>query len=46
MNNRLLCATALTAALAAPAFAQEGPLKIGASLPLTGNFSVAGQKHQ
>jgi len=46
MNRRLLCATALTAAIAAPAFAQDGPLKIGASLPLTGNFSVAGQKHQ
>ena len=46
MNNRLLCATALTAAIALPALAQEGPLKIGASLPLTGNFSVAGQKHQ
>ncbi|WP_417524448.1 amino acid ABC transporter substrate-binding protein [Marinovum sp.] len=46
MTYRLMGATALTAALALPVLAQDGPLKIGASLPLTGNFSVAGQKHQ
>jgi branched-chain amino acid transport system substrate-binding protein len=44
--KNLLNATALTALMAAPAMAQEGPIKIGASLPLTGNFSVAGSKHQ
>jgi branched-chain amino acid transport system substrate-binding protein len=31
--------------LASAAYAQE-PIKVGASLPLTGNFSVSGEKHQ
>lgn len=44
--KHLLNATALAALMAAPVAAQEGPIKIGASLPLTGNFSVAGSKHQ
>lgn len=43
---RLLSAVSLTAVLAAPAAAQDGPIKIGASLPLTGGFSIGGQKHQ
>lgn len=42
----LLTATAAAALLAAPVAAQEGPLKIGASLPLTGAFSIAGAKHK
>tara|TARA_R110000737_G_scaffold350363_1_gene389080 strand:+ start:3808 stop:5088 length:1281 start_codon:yes stop_codon:yes gene_type:complete len=42
----ILGVTALAAILALPAFSQEGPIKIGASLPLTGNFSVAGTKHR
>ncbi|MEM7693123.1 MAG: amino acid ABC transporter substrate-binding protein [Pseudomonadota bacterium] len=48
MNSkaRLLATVALAAMIATPALAQDGPLRIGASLPLTGNFSVAGQKHQ
>lgn len=45
INKTTLCATALSAA-AVPALAQDGPIRIGASLPLTGNFSVAGSKHQ
>lgn len=44
--KHLLNATGLAALMAAPVLAQEGPIKIGASLPLTGNFSVAGSKHQ
>lgn len=44
--KRLLSATALVATVAAPVLAQEGPIKIGASLPLTGSFSVAGTKHR
>lgn len=44
--KKLLGATATAALVALPVVAQEGPLKIGASLPLTGNFSVAGKKHQ
>jgi branched-chain amino acid transport system substrate-binding protein len=48
VKKTLFGATALATALAfaMPAMAQEGPLRIGASLPLTGNFSIAGQKHQ
>ncbi|MEO1020537.1 MAG: amino acid ABC transporter substrate-binding protein [Pseudomonadota bacterium] len=34
------------AAWDAPLEAQEQPITIGASLPLTGNFSVSGQKHK
>lgn len=48
-TEQLRGATALTAVLAilaAPVWAQDGPIKIGASLPLTGNFSVSGTKHQ
>jgi branched-chain amino acid transport system substrate-binding protein len=33
------------ALLSLPAFAEE-PIKIGSSLPLTGNFAVTGKKHQ
>lgn len=41
----LLASVAAVALLAAqPAAAED--IKIGASLPLTGNFSIAGQKHQ
>ena len=46
---RLVRFAATLAALAigaATLAAQEGPIKIGASLPLTGSFSIAGQKHQ
>jgi branched-chain amino acid transport system substrate-binding protein len=32
--------------LASSALAQDGPIKIGSSLPLTGNFSVTGEKHR
>ena len=46
MINKLVSTSAFLACMSLPVFAQEGPLKIGASLPLTGNFSVAGQKHQ
>lgn len=46
MMKKLLSATAIAAFVALPVVAQEVPLKIGASLPLTGNFSVAGKKHQ
>ena len=44
MNIKHLLAATAALALAAPAFAQD-VLKIGASLPLTGNFSVSGEKH-
>lgn len=37
---------AAIAVLAGPALAQEGPIGIGASLPITGNFSVSGEKHR
>jgi branched-chain amino acid transport system substrate-binding protein len=40
-----LAAFAGAALLASAASAQE-PIKIGSSLPLTGNFSVTGEKHQ
>ncbi|WP_159588714.1 amino acid ABC transporter substrate-binding protein [Chelativorans xinjiangense] len=34
-------------ALVHPAYAQDAePIRIGASLPLTGNFSVSGEKHE
>ena len=53
MSNRilytapLLIAAVALAMLPAPAPAQQGePIKIGSSLPLTGNFSVSGEKHQ
>lgn len=46
IKTAFLYATALVAALAAPLSAQEGPIKIGASLPITGAFSIAGQKHK
>lgn len=45
IRTRLL-ATAAGAALAAGAAAAAEPLRIGASLPLTGNFSVSGEKHR
>lgn len=40
----LLASVAATALLAGAAVAED--IKIGASLPLTGNFSIAGQKHK
>lgn len=43
--SKLLTATALATSLAASAVYAEA-LKIGASLPLTGAFSVSGTKHQ
>lgn len=43
-TKTLMTATAIAAVLASPAMADA--LKIGASLPLTGNFSIAGQKHK
>lgn len=50
MSHRILRAAAglAAAAMATIAFAANAaaPIKIGASLPLTGNFSVPGQKHQ
>lgn len=46
MTRCLLAATATLALSAGFAAAQDGPIKIGASLPLTGNFSVSGTKHQ
>lgn len=45
MTNKLLYGLVASAFLAVPAQAAE-PIKIGASLPLTGNFSVSGQKHK
>jgi len=46
--HRAAAGLAAAAALATFAFAANAaePIKIGASLPLTGNFSVPGQKHQ
>lgn len=44
MRNRHLLALATLAALAATA--SQAQIKIGASLPLTGNFSIAGAKHE
>lgn len=46
MKSTLFSTAVLSAAIAMPGHAQDGPIKIGASLPLTGNFSVAGSKHQ
>ena len=40
-----LAVLASVAMLATAAYAQE-PIKIGSSLPLTGNFSVTGEKHR
>ncbi|SFA70498.1 amino acid/amide ABC transporter substrate-binding protein, HAAT family [Poseidonocella pacifica] len=45
-TNLALGLASIVASLGAPAFSQDGPIKIGASLPLTGSFSIAGQKHQ
>lgn len=42
--SKLMAATAIVATAATGAWAQD--LKIGASLPLTGVFSVSGTKHQ
>lgn len=44
MTSKIVVAVTAAMALAAPALAQD--LKIGASLPMTGNFSVSGEKHQ
>lgn len=44
MKNLLLAATATMSLLVGTAYADN--LKIGASLPLTGGFSIAGEKHQ
>ncbi|MEM1377169.1 MAG: ABC transporter substrate-binding protein [Pseudomonadota bacterium] len=46
MKLKSLLLSTVAVAMAASAHAMDGPIKIGASLPLTGNFSVAGQKHQ
>src|SRR5690606_19836082 len=43
---KALVAAASAVALAWPALSQEGPIKIGASLPLTGGLSIGGQKHR
>jgi branched-chain amino acid transport system substrate-binding protein len=45
MQAKLLTAVVTAMAVAAPAVAQDA-LRIGASLPLTGNFSVSGEKHE
>lgn len=45
MTSKLLYGLVASAFLAVPAQAAD-PIKIGASLPLTGNFSVSGQKHK
>ncbi|WP_248304717.1 amino acid ABC transporter substrate-binding protein [Breoghania sp. L-A4] len=45
MTNKLFYGLVASAFLAMPAQAAD-PIKIGASLPLTGNFSVSGQKHK
>ena len=45
MHARFLTAVVTAVALATPALAQD-VLRIGASLPLTGNFSVSGKKHE
>ena len=45
MTHRALLA-AIGAAMLLTGAAHAEDLRIGASLPLTGNFSVAGQKHQ
>ena len=43
---KLAAALGAATAMASTAVAQDAkPIKIGASLPLTGNFSVSGQKH-
>jgi branched-chain amino acid transport system substrate-binding protein len=39
-------AAAALGLLATPALAQDDPIRIGSSLPLTGNFSVTGEKHR
>lgn len=44
MNIRKLLITTAAASLAAGGVAAE--IKIGASLPLTGAFSIAGSKHE
>ena len=44
--KKIIAGLTLSTALVAPGMAQEGPIHIGASLPLTGAFSIAGQKHQ
>lgn len=48
IHKKILCATALATSIAGPVMvhAQDEPIRIGASLPLTGSFSVAGTKHQ
>lgn len=45
LKSGLLLGLAATALMAAPALAAD-PIKIGTSLPLTGNFSVSGEKHE
>lgn len=44
VRKSLLAATAMAMLAATPALAED--LKIGASLPITGNFSVSGEKHE
>lgn len=44
--KNILSILAVSTALTSAAAAQDGPIRIGASLPLTGGFSVAGSKHQ
>ncbi len=45
MTRTGLAVVASVALLASAAYAQD-PIKIGSSLPLTGNFSVTGEKHR
>ncbi len=37
---------AATLSIGTPVMAQDGPIKIGSSLPLTGGFAITGQKHR
>lgn len=45
-TKSMIGALAASALIAAQALAEEAPIKIGASLPLTGSFAVAGTKHK
>lgn len=44
--KRVVLFAAAAATMAGPIAAQEGPIRIGASLPLTGAFSIAGEKNR
>ncbi len=46
-TGAVVCALAAAAiGLTAGGAAAQEPIRIGSSLPLTGNFSVSGEKHQ